>query len=128
MKYGITVTAAIMVLTIPANANSQPVRAATSPAEDPPPKFDTLEAAEDMEASGFSREQAASLTRTVRAATAQQATTDDLDRMTSRLEAVIADRILTVIMWVVGMGVGVAGVSIAVLGAMMRNAPFKKAD
>ena len=125
MKYGIAVTAAIMVLTIPGNANSQPVRAATSPAENQPPKSGTLEAEKDIEASGFSREQAASLTRTVRTATAQQASTDDLDRATSRLEAVIADSILTNIMWIVGMSAGIAEANITVLGAMMRNAPFK---
>ena len=117
--------AAVVVLLL-SPVYAQPQVTATPPPRVPDPPFNTLAAAQDLEGSGFTGDQAAALAHALAYANSRLATQDDLDRLVSEvrtsnaeLRARSAEQGQTIIMWLGGIALGIAGIFVGIAGILV---------
>jgi len=82
--------------------------------------FDTLTAARELEATGLDRRQAEAIAKTVRNWQGEPATKADLDSTAAALRADLVTLEVRLVKWAIGLALGVAGLTAAVVLAGVR--------
>jgi len=82
--------------------------------------FDTLTAARELEAAGLDRRQAEAIAKTVRNGQGELATKADLDSTAAALRADLVTLEVRLVKWAIGLALGVAGLTAAVVLAGVR--------
>jgi len=86
----------------------------------PSASFDTLTAAREFEAAGLDRRQAEAIAKTVRNGQGELATKADLDSTAAALRADLVTLEVRLVKWAIGLALGVAGLTAAVVLAGVR--------
>jgi len=82
--------------------------------------FDTLTAARELEAAGLDRRQAEAIAKTVRNGQGELATKAHLDSTAAALRADLVTLEVRLVKWAIGLALGVAGLTAAVVLAGVR--------
>ncbi len=77
--------------------------------------FDTLTAARDLEAAGVERRQAEAIAKTIRDGQGDLATNADVHASIAALENRLVEREIRLVKWAIGLALGVAGLTTAVV-------------
>ncbi len=77
--------------------------------------FDTLTAARDLEAAGVERRQAEAIAKTIRDGQGDLATNADVHASIPALENRLVEREIRLVKWAIGLALGVAGLTTAVV-------------